>query len=214
MDNRNKRIQSGQFVPSMRVEKLRTMGHLCAELPVDSNRKRAKELRKKEKLNKAPIPQTLPKPKVILPEVTTPPSYTASSLNCSAEKFKKFKNFFPNGPVTSRSEKTVYQVGSSKWWQVTKLNYNKHQDKIKIAQGFIIQQQEHDNRLQLDAMMNGILSNCSHTLQTYITTDTNRSRQNNLLPNNNQTLHHNILVSNKILTWITALKQNISLTTR
>ncbi|CAB4443550.1 unnamed protein product [Rhizophagus irregularis] len=211
MDNRNKRIQSGQFVSSMRVEKLRTMGHLCAELPVDSNRKRAKELRKKEKLNKAPVPQTPLKPKVILPEVTTP-SYTASSLNCSAEKFKKFKNFFPNGPVTSRSGKTVYQVGSSKWWRVTKLNYNKHQDEIEIAQGFI-QQQEHDNRLQLDAMMNGTLSNCSHTLQTYITTDTNRSRQNNLLPNNDQTLHHNILVSNKILTWIMALKQNISLTT-
>ncbi|CAG8680826.1 17491_t:CDS:2 [Rhizophagus irregularis] len=47
------------------------MGHLCAELPVDSNRKWAKELRKKEKLNKAPVPQTPPKPKVILPEVTT-----------------------------------------------------------------------------------------------------------------------------------------------
>ncbi|CAB5383669.1 unnamed protein product [Rhizophagus irregularis] len=38
---------------------------------VDSNRKWAKELRKKEKLNKAPVPQTPPKPKVILPEVTT-----------------------------------------------------------------------------------------------------------------------------------------------
>uniref|UniRef100_U9UEM4 Uncharacterized protein n=1 Tax=Rhizophagus irregularis (strain DAOM 181602 / DAOM 197198 / MUCL 43194) TaxID=747089 RepID=U9UEM4_RHIID len=136
-----------------------------------------------------------------------------SSLNCSAKKFEKFKNFFPNGPVTSRSGKTVYQVGSSKWWRVTKLNYNKHQDEIEIAQGFI-QQQEHDNRLQLDAMMNKTLSNCSHTLQTYITTDTNRSHQNNLLPNNDQTLNHNILVSNKILTWIMALKQNISLTTR